>query len=309
MGDSGAGPVLATLVLPGRLNELTVVFVSIVLQSLPFILLGVLASALVQEFLSDELLGRWLPRGRLPVILLASIFGFVAPVCDCGVIPLARRLGAKGVPLHATTAFIVAAPVVNPVVLLATWVAFQGSWTVVALRMAMTWSVAVLLGLLVAGLGLASRLPAPVPRGGGETVPGSRSVGGFVTHATAEFSDVIFFVVLGAFFTAVTQTFVPRGDLLALGSTQVASVAALMPVATLLSICSEADAFVARAFATTFSLGAVLAFMTIGQIVDLRNGFLLFRALPARVVALVAGFSYVAVFAQGVLVNALVSPP
>ena len=128
-----------------------------------------------------------------------------------------------------------------------------------------------------------------------------------MTHATAEFSDVIFFVVLGALFTAVTQTFVPRGDLLALGSTQVASVAALMPVATLL--CSEADAFVARAFATTFSLGAVLAFLTIGQIVDLRNGFLLFRALPARVVALVAGFSYVAVFAQGVLVNALVSPP
>ena len=130
-----------------------------------------------------------------------------------------------------------------------------------------------------------------------------------MTHAAAEFSDVIFFVVLGALFTAATQTFVPRGDLLALGSAPVASVAALMPVATLLSICSEADAFVARAFATTFSLGAVLAFMTIGQIVDLRNGFLLFRALPARVVALVVGVSYAAVFAQGVLVNALVPSP
>jgi uncharacterized membrane protein YraQ (UPF0718 family) len=80
-----------------------------------------------------------------------------------------------------------------------------------------------------------------------------------------------------------------------------------MPVATLLSICSEADAFVARAFATTFSLGAVLAFMTIGQIVDLRNGFLLFRALPGRVVALMVGTAYVAVFAQGVLVNVLAS--
>jgi uncharacterized membrane protein YraQ (UPF0718 family) len=74
-----------------------------------------------------------------------------------------------------------------------------------------------------------------------------------------------------------------------------------------LSICSEADAFVARAFATTFSLGAVLAFMTIGQIVDLRNGFLLFRALPGRVVALMVGTAYVAVFAQGVLVNVLAS--
>jgi uncharacterized membrane protein YraQ (UPF0718 family) len=275
-----------------------------VLQSLPFVLLGVLASALVQEFLSDELLGRWLPRGRLPLILLASVFGFVAPVCDCGVIPLARRLGAKGVPLHATTTFIVAAPVVNPVVLLSTAVAFQGSWTVVALRMGMSWSVAILMGFLVAGLGLTARL-LPPPRGDHETTGGSRSFGGFVTHATTEFSDVIFYVVLGALFTAVTQTFVPRGDLLALGSAPVVSVAALMPVATLLSICSEADAFVARAFATTFSLGAVLAFMTIGQIVDLRNGFLLFRALPARVVALVAGFSYVAVFALGVLVNLL----
>ena len=268
-----------------------------------------LASALVQEFLSDELLGRWLPRGRLPVILLASVFGFVAPVCDCGVIPLARRLGAKGVPLHATTAFIVAAPVVNPVVLLATAVAFQGSWTVVALRMGMTWSVAVLIGLLVAALGLAARLTPPTHRPASEAAPSSRSFGSFVTHAAAEFADVIFFVVLGALFTAATQTFVPRGDLLALGSAPVASVAALMPLATLLSICSEADAFVARAFATTFSLGAVLAFMTIGQIVDLRNGFLLFRALPARVVALVVGVSYTVVFTQGVLVNALVPSP
>jgi uncharacterized membrane protein YraQ (UPF0718 family) len=278
-----------------------------VLQSLPFVLLGILASALVQEFLSDELLERRLPRGRISVVLLASVFGFVAPVCDCGVIPLARRLGAKGVPLHATTAFIVAAPVVNPVVLVATLVAFQGSWTVVALRMGMTWSVAVLIGLLVARLGLAARRPLAPPPAVDDAEPGSRgrSFRAVVTHAAVEFTDVIFFVVLGALFTAVTQTFVPRGDLLALGGAPVASVAVLMPVATLLSICSEADAFVARAFATTFSLGAVLAFMTIGQIVDLRNGFLLLRALPGRVVALMVGAAYAAVFAQGVLVNLL----
>jgi len=59
-------------------------------------------------------------------VLLASGFGFVAPVCDCGVIPLARRLGAKGLPLYAATTFILAAPVVNPVVLASTAVAFQG---------------------------------------------------------------------------------------------------------------------------------------------------------------------------------------
>jgi uncharacterized membrane protein YraQ (UPF0718 family) len=114
---------------------------------------------------------------------------------------------------------------------------------------------------------------------------------------------VIFFIVLGALFTAATQTLVPRGDLAALGGTRVGSVAVLMPVATLLSICSEADAFVARAFAGTFTPGAVLAFMTIGQIVDLRNGVLLVRTLDARLAGLIAAVAYTLVFMEGVLLN------
>src|SRR5205823_13626197 len=78
----------------GRLNEFAVVFISIVLQSLPFVLVGVFASAVVEHYLSGELVARWLPRRRLPAVLLASMVGFVIPVCDCGVIPLARRLTA-----------------------------------------------------------------------------------------------------------------------------------------------------------------------------------------------------------------------
>jgi uncharacterized repeat protein (TIGR03943 family) len=93
-----------------------VVFVSIVLQSLPFVLVGAFASALVQQFLSEGVVARWMPRRRLPALLVSGLFGFVAPVCDCGVIPLARRLAAKGVPLHAAVTFILAAPVVNPIV-------------------------------------------------------------------------------------------------------------------------------------------------------------------------------------------------
>ncbi len=280
------------------------------LQSLPFVLLGVFASALVQRYLSERIVTRWLPRGRLPVVLLASVFGFVAPVCDCGVIPLARRLAAKGIPGYAATTFILAAPVANPIVLLSTAVAFQGSWTIVGLRMTMTLSVAIMVGLLAARLfPAAGPRPAPVAiRGGTASVEpdppgGIGRLGGLVAHATAEYFDVIFFIILGALFTAATQTLVPRGDLMALGARPVASVAALMPVATLLSICSEADAFVARAFANTFTVGAVLAFMTIGQIIDLRNGFLLFRTLDRQLVALIGVVSYGLVFAEGVLLN------
>jgi len=298
--------------LPGRLNELAVVFVSIVLQSQPFVLLGVFASAVVQRYLSAERLSRWLPRDRLSVVLLASGFGFVAPVCDCGVIPLARRLGAKGLPLYAATTFILAAPVVNPIVLASTAVAFQGDWTIVGLRMAMSLSVAVTVGLLAATL-MPDAPPLSVP--GAALAAASRedrrrgALADVVEHAAAEYVDISLFIVLGALFTAVTQTFVPRGDLVTLGSSRIGSVAALMPLATLLSICSEADAFVARAFAATFSTGALLAFMTIGQIVDLRNGLLLFRTLPGRLVALIVVVAYGLIFVESLAVNRVLLGP
>jgi uncharacterized protein len=304
--------ILLGVSLPGRLNELAVVFVSIVLQSLPFVLLGVFASALVQRHLSAERLARWLPRGRLSLVLLASGFGFVAPVCDCGVIPLARRLGAKGLPVYAAVAFIVAAPVVNPVVLTSTAVAFQGDWTIVILRMAMSLSVAITVGLLASTLmPEASTLVAPAPAASarGAETRSSGALVNIVEHAVTEYFDIALFIVLGALFTAVTQTFVPRGDLVALGGSRIGSVAALMPVATLLSICSEADAFVARAFAATFTTGALLAFMTIGQIVDLRNGLLLFRTLPGRLVALIVIVAYGLVFVESLAVNRVLLGP
>jgi uncharacterized protein len=241
----------------------------------------------------------------------------VAPVCDCGVIPLARRFAAKGVPLYATVTFILAAPVVNPVVLLATAFAFQGDWRIVGLRMAMTLSVALTVGVLASSLTIGARAQPRVPAlvhgrsNAAIAAPAEPSASGpgLFAHATAEFFDVMFFIVLGALFTAATQTLVPRGDLTALGSGRVASVLTLMPVATLLSICSEADAFVARAFATTFSVGAVLSFMTIGQIVDLRNGALLWRTLSGRLVTLILTVSYVLVFVESVLVNTFLRWP
>jgi hypothetical protein len=302
------------LTLPARLNEFVVVFISIFLQSLPFLLLGIFASALVQRHLSAEAVARWLPRRTVSVVLLGSVFGFVAPVCDCGVIPLARRLMTKGVPVYAATTLIIAAPVINPIVLLSTAFAFQGDWKIVVLRMGMTFSVAVSVGLLVSALfpETVARTPAAsLSRGdhGGAEVSGAVGVSrnpGVFAHATVEYFDVLFYVILGSVFTAATQTLLPRGDLMAVGGSPVWSVVTLMPVATLLSICSEADAFVARAFATTFSVGAVLAFMTIGQAVDLRMGFLLFRTLRVGIALLIVVLAYVLVFAEALLINSLV---
>jgi uncharacterized protein len=276
---------------------------------LPFVLLGVFASAFVQQALRGEVVARWMPRRALPAVLLSSLFGLVAPVCDCGAVPLGRRLISKGVPVYAAVSFLLAAPVVNPITLISTALAFQGNASVVGLRATMTLSLAVLVGLL------AHRLRSDVPTltrllsdGGKEEQAVTRGrLAQILAHATTEYFDIVFFVVLGALFTAATQTLVPRGELAALGSQRAGSVLALMPVATILSICSEADAFVARAFASSFSLGAVLAFMTIGQVVDLRNGLLLWRTLGTRLLLLIVLVAYPLVFVEGVLVNRLVA--
>jgi uncharacterized membrane protein YraQ (UPF0718 family) len=295
----------------GRLNEFAVVFISIVLQSLPFVLVGVFASAVVEHYLSGELVARWLPRRRLPAVLLASMVGFVIPVCDCGVIPLARRLTAKGVPVYVAMTLLIAAPVINPIVLLSTGFAFQGDARVVVLRMAMTLSVAIVVGLAASALfpDARTRLPTLAERLS-STHDHDLNVGptrwrAIAFHTSREYVEVIFYIVLGALFTAITQTFVPRGDLSTLGAHPLGSVVVLMPIATALSICSEADAFVARAFSSTFSLGAVLAFMTIGQIVDLRNGLLLGRTLGVRLVGLVVAISYPLILTEGALINAV----
>ena len=296
----------------GRLQDLSTIFLSIVLQSLPFILIGVFAAAAVEVYVPDRIVARWVPRRRLPAVLVGSLFGLVAPVCDCGAIPFARRLVAKGVPVHVGVAFILAAPVVNPVVALATAVAFQWNWRIVVLRLMMALSAATAIGLLGAALfpadtGLARRAKVP-----GETVspaalPGVRpggSPGRLLAQANADFLDIVFYIVLGAFFTAATQTLVPRFLLRTVGGDGLASALVMMPLATMLSLCSEADAFVARAFANSFTSGSVLAFMVIGQIVDLRNGLLLFRTLRTAYVVLILGVSYPLVFLEAVAINA-----
>ena len=153
---SGEGSRLAA-----RLNEFIVVFISIVLQSLPFVLVGVFASAVVQQTLRGELVARYMPRRTVFAVLLSSLFGLIAPVCDCGAIPLGRQLMAKGVPIYAAIAFLIAAPVINPITLVSTGLAFQGNVGVVVARAAMTLSVALLVGLLASQFFGAARLGVP----------------------------------------------------------------------------------------------------------------------------------------------------
>jgi uncharacterized membrane protein YraQ (UPF0718 family) len=253
-----------------RLQEFVLVFASIVVEALPFILVGALVSALIAVFVSDRAFER---VARLPTAVQipgAMACALAFPVCECGSVPVARRLISRGISPAAGVAFMLAAPVVNPVVLGATWIAYGGSGNALEMtagRALVALCVAATAGVVLSRVAFVA--PADVHDDGHHH--DHRHHGGRL-HAVADHlaGDFLFmgkFVVLGAAVAAVLQTAVPRDALESLGGTAVIAPLALMALAIMLSLCSEADAFVAVSF-SGFAPGAQLAFLALGPVID-----------------------------------------
>jgi uncharacterized membrane protein YraQ (UPF0718 family) len=111
---------------PVALRTWATVFVAIVVQALPFLVLGVLVSGAITALVSPAVLGRLLPRSAVLAVPGAALAGTALPGCECASVPVAGRLTARGVQPAAAVAFMLAAPAVNPIVMVATEVAFPG---------------------------------------------------------------------------------------------------------------------------------------------------------------------------------------
>ena len=280
------GVSLVAIVLLGRLFEVrnlpaaetfVLIFTSIVVEALPFVLLGALVSAVIEVYVPASAFER-LARLPLPLQLPGAAFGGLAfPVCECGSVPVARRLIARGMHPSAAVAFMLAAPILNPIVLTATFVAYSGvglGWQMVAGRAAMGLTLAVVAGWALASDGTRDLLR---PRGSEEMDAehhhhGNRPAA-LVEHLAADFFFMGKFVVIGGALAAAMQTAIPQSLVEGVATTPLIGSLALMGVAYVLSLCSEADAFVAVSF-TQFPIGAQLAFLVFGPAVDLKLSFL-----------------------------------
>lgn len=259
-----AGPWLRDrLQLPSAAGAWTTVFVSVCLQSLPFLLLGVALSAVVTVALPVERLLRLLPSHPLAAVPVAGAAGVVLPGCECASVPVAAGLIRRGVPSAAALTFLLAAPAVNPVVLVSTSVAFPGRPDVVIARFVASLAAAVVIGWLWVAFGQ-GRVPLPVRRAGGHG-----GDDGFLDVMRHDLLHAGGFVILGAMLAATVNVVLPRSWLEAVGEHPWAGVLVLAAVAVLVAICSEADAFVAASF-TQFSPTAQLTFMVVGPMVDVK---------------------------------------
>jgi uncharacterized protein len=287
---------ISTALLWARFNTMTTIFLGIFIEAAAFLLLGVLMSAVIQVFVTTEMLQRWVPQNRFGAALSGSMLGMIFPVCECGSVPAARRLMHKGAPVSLGVAFLLAAPAINPVVIASTWVAFSGDPWIVGGRIGLTiliaMSIAIIFSLHPVPRSFLRQVPVQAaPSCCGPDAPRRATVGekfrSVASHSTTEFFEMGQYVVLGALIAAMVQTVVPQDVLLAIGSNPVSSVLVMMALAVILSICSTVDAFVALGFASTFNTGAILAFLVFGPMIDIKAVLLFLTTFKRRGVALI----------------------
>lgn len=308
-------PDLSFILRESNLQSFKTLFLSIILEALPFMLLGVVISSLLHLFVSEETVRRLTPRHPVLGVLFACLLGFVFPVCECGMIPVVRRLMRKGMPVYIAVVFILAGPVLNPVVYASTYMAFRSQPEIAYARMGLSFAVAAAIGLILYRTVRASPLrwsADDLTRTDHAHFPyheqphdhrhhhGNKLYGLF-NHASDEFFEMGKYLILGAMITAAVQTLVARETLLALGSGGIGSHLFMAGFAYVLSLCSTSDAFVASSFAVTFSKSSLLTFLVFGPMADFKSTLMMLSVFKARFVVLVIALVTAAVVAGSML--------
>ncbi|MFI6563723.1 permease [Streptomyces sp. NPDC050534] len=286
------GPIRGALSAPVMQSWMTV-FVAVLVQALPFLVLGVLLSAAIAVFVPASFFARALPKRPALAVPVAGVAGAILPGCECASVPVAGALVRRGVTPAAALAFLLSAPAINPIVLTATAVAFPRNPEMVLARFVASLLVACVMGWLWQRLGRTDWLRPPERphhEGQGKGAAFWGSVRHDVMHAGG-------FLVIGAMAAATLKAVAPASWLRTAADNPLVAILALAVLAVLLSICSEADAFVAASL-TQFSLTAKLAFLVVGPMIDLKlfamqtgtfgRGFAL-RFAPATFVLAIAG--------------------
>lgn len=282
---------IPSLLESNTLQTFKTMFISIILEAIPFVLLGVVLSSILQVFVSEKLIQRLIPRNPILGIIFACLLGIIFPVCECGMIPVVRRLIQKGMPVYVAVVFILTGPIINPVVYAATFMAFRTHPDLIYARMGLAFIVASFIGLILYKTIKKSPLKRSLSSfhviGSNhehDQVHNQNKLSSMLSHAAEEFFEMGKFLMFGAMLTAFIQTFVVRESLVSIGHGAIISHLFMMGFAYILSLCSTSDAFVASSFLNTFSKGSLLTFMVIGPMLDFKSTLMLLSVFKKKFV-------------------------
>ncbi|OUD86881.1 putative permease [Clavibacter michiganensis subsp. michiganensis] len=264
-----ASPALGDSVLPDRLQDLVTLSVSVIVESLPFVILGIVLSIVVQVWVPPGVIERRLPRNPFARRACISFLGMALPVCECGNVPLARGLVVRGFTVPESITFLLAAPILNPITIITTHAAFGWDGWILVARLVGGFLIANVVGwlfslhpepdrLLTDEFRAECALPDPHAHGGARV---RKSISLFGREATT----IMPALVIGSLLAGLIQVAVPREVLVTLGGSPILSVLALMLLAFVVSVCSNVDAFFVLSFGSVFLPGGIVAFLVFGR--------------------------------------------
>ncbi|MFX3623548.1 MAG: permease [Ectobacillus sp.] len=268
---------------PSDWLNVNAIFLSIFLEAIPFVLLGVFVSAIIQTFVSEDTVKRILPKSALFAVFPAALAGIFVPMCECAIVPIVRRLIQKGMPTHIGMVILVSTPILNPVVFASTYYAFRGAPHIAYYRMGLAFLAAVAIGFVIYALFRKQQVIRNITDVQNGHI-GENRLKETLYHAADEFFDTGKYLLIGAFLASLFQTFLDREMLTQIGSSQVFAPVVMMGFGYVLSLCSEADAFIAASLQHAFTDKSLLAFLIFGPMIDFKNTLMLLAYFKKRFV-------------------------
>jgi uncharacterized membrane protein YraQ (UPF0718 family) len=249
------------------------------------------------------MIAKIMPKNKVLAVIFASFLGILFPSCECGIVPIVSRLVSKGVPISAGIAFMLTAPIINPVVLFATFIAFGSDWKMALYRALGAIIVAIVVGTLIAFRykGSPFKEHFHIHHSDGKSTPFFKKIWQTLEHAVEEFFSMGKYLIIGSLIAAAVQTYIKTSTLVSIGQGQASSSIVMMTLSFILSLCSEADAFIASSFRTTFSTGSLLAFLVFGPMVDIKNLMMMLATFKKRLVFMIVSTVFAVVFVYSLL--------
>jgi len=298
--------------LSGNMNTVFILFLGILLEALPFLLLGAVASSLINLYISEETIAKIIPKNPILAILVALFAAIITPVCECAIIPVVRRLIQKGVPVHVGVVLLMGAPILNFIVFGSTLYAFQSNVFIIYSRFILSIAASIIVSLVIYYYFSKQKVLKTQKEDLMTTSTINENRGdskwkGILHHTCHEFFTIGKYFIIGALLASIAQVYLKNTILVHAAESSFQGTAIMMGLAYVLSLCSEADAFVAASFTNMFSPSAILGFLVFGPILDFKNTLVMFGSFKWKFVLTFMLLVTIVVYGLSILAGFIVS--
>ncbi len=300
------------------IKNISIIFTSIFFESLPFLLLGSFISSIIETYVSNETIVKIIPKNKVLGSIVGVLLGFFLPACDCAVIPVSKRLLKKKVPINVAISFMLASPIINPVVLLSTYNAFYKTnpevfWYRLLFGIAISLIIGIIMGLIfgkknVITNNIDNDEECELCHDHNYDYHHSvkNDIISITKHTASDLFEVVKYLMVGSLIASLVQVLLPRNVLMIFNNNQILSIMVLMIFAYLISLCSTSDSFVGKSLLSSFNESSIIAYLLLGPMIDIKNTVVLLGNYKKKFVWTLISLIFTFIFIFSVLVVKLI---